>query len=556
MSQWNIGKRIAAGYGVVILLVVLLGGFTYHMFRQMDQQAARVTQDALPGNYLIAQLELNIIQRFELLSEHLRQKDRGALMRIETGIAERQARITTLMGDYEKTVFAAKDRELFEKLKAARAPYLQCFDDVLRLSRASHANDAASMFDSQLTPLYQKFLDAAEVEITFNKENGDEIGRDIHATLGRATTLGIVGLLVVLGMSAAISLAVTRSIATPLARAVAHLGEIAKGDLTMDTPPEFRARGDEIGLLARSKQTMIDALRKMVRDVGSGIEVLSASASELSSSSHEMTAGSRTASDKAHSVAAAAEEMSATIASVAVGMEQTTTNLSNVSSSTEQMTATIDEIARNAEKARRITEEATRQAARITEQMNQLGVAAREIGKVTETITEISSQTNLLALNATIEAARAGAAGKGFAVVANEIKELAQQTAAATEDIKGRIGGVQTSTSGGITEIEKVSAVIHDVSDIVSSIAAAIEEQATVTKDIARNIAEASTGVADANSRVAQSSSASQEISREIATVDHSAGEMASGSEHVNSSASQLSSVASQLQDVILRFKV
>src|ERR1035438_8996897 len=175
------------------------------------------------------------------------------------------------------------------------------------------------------------------------------------------------------------------------------------------------------------------------------------------------------------------------------------------------MTSTISEIAGNSEKARRITGDATQQAARITEQMNLLGQAAREIGKVTETITEISSQTNLLALNATIEAARAGAAGKGFAAVANEIKELAQQTAAATEDIKGRIAGVQSSAAGGISEIEKVSQVIHEVSDIVTSIAAAIEEQSTATKDIARNIAEASAGVQNANKRVSETSQATAE---------------------------------------------
>ncbi len=138
-----------------------------------------------------------------------------------------------------------------------------------------------------------------------------------------------------------------------------------------------------------------------------------------------MSEGSQQASGQAHAVAAAAEQMTANVISVAAGMEQTTTNLASVASATEQMTATIGEIAGNSEKARRITEEATRQAARISEQMNQLGAAAQQIGKVTETITEISSQTNLLALNATIEAARAGSAGKGFAVVANEIKELA-----------------------------------------------------------------------------------------------------------------------------------
>jgi methyl-accepting chemotaxis protein len=181
---------------------------------------------------------------------------------------------------------------------------------------------------------------------------------------------------------------------------------------------------------------------------------------------------------------AAAEEMSANIGSVAVGMEQTATNLVHVTAATEQMTASIGEIAQNSEKARGITGHAARQAERIMGQMNQLGEAARKIGKVTEAITEISSQTNLLALNATIEAARAGAAGKGFAVVATEIKALAQQTAAATEDIRGRIAGVQSATAGGIAEIGKVSEVIQEVSAIVASIAAAIEEQSVTTRDI------------------------------------------------------------------------
>ena len=192
--------------------------------------------------------------------------------------------------------------------------------------------------------------------------------------------------------------------------------------------------------------------------------------------STQMSDGSHRVSGNAHAVAAVVEQMTANVQSVASGMEQTSTSLASVASATEQMTSTIGEIAGNSEKARRITEEATRQTARIAEQMNQLGAAAQLIGKVTETITEISSQTNLLALNATIEAARAGSAGKGFAVVANEIKELARQTAAATEDIKSRIAGVQSSASGGIAEIGKVSQIIHDVSDSVSSTAAAIEE--------------------------------------------------------------------------------
>ncbi len=400
--------------------------------------------------------------------------------------------------------------------------------------------------------LRAKAREASEFQLT----RAAEIEKTSAETASTVWMLLIVGSLIAVGLAAFGGVVLTRGIAKPLGIAIAHLGEIAKGDLSKDALAEFQARGDEIGLMARTKQLMITNLRKMVQDLSSGVEILSSSSTQLSANSGHMSAGGRKASDQAHTVAAAAEEMTSNVVSVAAGMEQTTTNLASVASATEEMTATIGEIASNSEKARRITEEATRQAASISEQMNHLGVAAQAIGKVTETITEISSQTNLLALNATIEAARAGSAGKGFAVVANEIKELAKQTAAATEDIKTRISGVQTSASAGISEIGKVSQVIREVSDIVASIAAAIEEQATVTKDIARNIGEATTGVRDANVRVAESSQVSQSIAKEIAGVDQSAREMAEGSDQVRSSATGLSKLAEALQSTVSKFQV
>jgi len=368
----------------------------------------------------------------------------------------------------------------------------------------------------------------------------------------------ILGVLALAGLALALVLGavVTRTITRPLSATVDQLEAVSGGDVSRDVPREYLERGDEIGLLSKAMQRMCLSLREVLKEITRGIQVLSASSAKLSTSSGHMSDGSQSASERAHSVAAAAEQLSVNTVSVAASMEQTSTNLGHIASSTEQMTATIGEIAGNSEKARRITEEATRQAARITEQIQQLGQAAQAIGKVTETIMAISSQTNLLALNATIEAARAGAAGKGFAVVANEIKELAQQTAAATEDIKARIAGVQSSTLTGITEIERISRVIQEVSEIVTSSATAIEEQATVTKDIAHNIGQASSGVGDANGRVAQASEASQAIAKDIADVDGAARKMADGSEQVRASATELSRVAEQLQALVARFQV
>lgn len=227
-----------------------------------------------------------------------------------------------------------------------------------------------------------------------------------------------------------------------------------------------------------------------------------------------------------------------------------------MASATEQMSATVGEIAANTAKARVISEQATNQAQTVSHEMQELGAAAREIGQVTETITNISAQTNLLALNATIEAARAGAAGKGFAVVANEIKELARQTAEATEDIKKRIAGVQTSAGAAISDIGQIASVINEVGDIVSGIAAAIEEQAVVTRDVAGNIAQASSGVSEANERVAQTAEVSKAIARDVGGISSAVAEVRVGGEQLKASASELSLLAERLSGNIRQFKV
>ena len=554
MNQLKIGARIATGFIAVIAITMATGIFAYTGIGRIQKSATSITTDSLPGIYIIGQIQSLQSRKFALLMEHIQQSDPGEMTRIETDIDELTHQLGGLFGDYEKTIFTEKDRNLFATLTAARSDFVAAAADIVRTSRASK-KEAFALMASKVKPAFQKFSDATSAEVAFNKANGDESATTITKAVSFARSGVAIGLLLAVIAGGLIAFYITRSITAPLARTVAHLGEIARGDLSKDASPALQARGDEIGTLAHAQQTMIVALRKMIQEISSGIQVLSSSSTELIASSTEMMAGSRLASDKSHSVSAAAEEMSSNITSVAAGMEQTTTNLSQVATATEQMTSTIGEIAQNSEKARRITDAATRQAAKITEQINQLGVAAREIGKVTETITEISSQTNLLALNATIEAARAGSAGKGFAVVATEIKALAQQTAAATEDIKARIAGVQSATAGGVTEIEKISHVILEVSSIVASIAAAIEEQSTATQHIARNIAEAAVGVTDANTRVAETSQVSREIAKDIVSVDRSAREMASESDHVRSSAGALSTVAEALRVSVGRFQ-
>ena len=357
------------------------------------------------------------------------------------------------------------------------------------------------------------------------------------------------------GTSIIIAVLITRSITTPVRQVINRLEELSSGDGDLTARIEVKSK-DELAQLAKAFNLFAEKIQAMIKDIADNAETLNESASGLSSISGQMSEGAEQTSGKSNTVASAAEEMSSNMNSVAAATEEASTNINLVAAATEEMTSTINEIAQNSEKARTVTEDAVSQARNASVKVDTLGKAANEIGKVTETITEISEQTNLLALNATIEAARAGEAGKGFAVVANEIKELARQTAEATREIKGKIEGIQGSTSDTVTEIEQISKVIDDVNEIVATIATAVEEQSVTSREIAGNVSQASQGISEVTENVAQSSTVAGEIAMDIADVNQAAGEISNSSSQINLSADELTGLAGQLKEMVGRFKV
>ena len=348
---------------------------------------------------------------------------------------------------------------------------------------------------------------------------------------------------------------VVRLVIKPIERVAAGLEDIAQGEGDLTTRLDVGSE-DEIGRLAKWFNVFMEKLQGIIKDISLNAASLTGSAEELSSLSAQMSSGSEITSSKSSTVASAAEEMNANVTSIASTMEQASTNMGVVAASVEQMAASINEIAQNSEKASSTTSGAVSLAKSSSERVEGLGQAAKEISKVTGTITEISEQTNLLALNATIEAARAGEAGKGFAVVANEIKELARQTAEATDEIRERITGIQESISGTIADIEQVPKVINEVNEIVSTIATAVEEQSVTTREIANNVTQTSQGISEVNENVAQSSTVTKDIAKEISEVNHAAGDMTNSSSQVQISAKSLSELATKLNEMVGTFRV
>ncbi|MCP3872284.1 MAG: methyl-accepting chemotaxis protein [Desulfobacteraceae bacterium] len=305
-----------------------------------------------------------------------------------------------------------------------------------------------------------------------------------------------------------------------------------------------------------SMNEMVNGLAQMIKELNSGVQTLSSSSGELNQISDKMSESSETTVSKINTVSAAAEEMSVNMDSVAAAMEQASTNVEVVVGGTTDMSASIEKVSQNSNHTKEITNKAVKQAQQASERVSELGRAAEEINKVTDTINGISSQTNLLALNATIEAARAGEAGKGFAVVANEIKELAGQTAGATEDIAKNINEIQTQIKGAVTEIQEISQIINQINDFVNDAAESIGLQAITTNEITENISQVSAGIQEVNVNVNQSSQVSGQVAEEISTVLTASQEINTFSSSVKEKAEILNNIMLQLEAMTKKFKI
>ena len=366
--------------------------------------------------------------------------------------------------------------------------------------------------------------------------------------LARSAGIGLVASLVVVLVAVLFS----RQTVQPVASCVAMLKEIAEGDLTKRLDV---SRRDEFGDMAKWFNIFVEKLQNLIGELGENATTLNRSSTDLSNISTKLSSGATDATDQSGSVAAAAEQMSVNISNMARSTDEVSANVKNVAVSVDEMNTSIAEVAKNAETSASVANEAAKLVEVSNEKIGDLGSAADEIGKVIEVIQDIAEQTNLLALNATIEAARAGEAGKGFAVVATEVKELAKQTATATDDIRQRIEGIQASTGEAVDAIKEISDVINKVNDVSRTIAASVEEQSITTKQIASNVSHTASAAETVARGVNESAAASQEITQNITQVDQVLKQTAQGAKQSMEAGVNFSNMAQQMQSLVDRFE-
>jgi len=522
VKKISLKMKLGLGFGALLVIMATMGIVSYTSINKLSDLSDEVSkqmhktqlanlvdaglelQTSATRGYALSGIEATLKRREEGMAQYDKATDElNKLLQTERGKAA-----------YAKVDSAAKElRDLQgHAVELRRSGKTKEATEALFAERATQVRGEAEKSVDELIELIEALKVAAE------KEHEQVEASTIRIVVG----LGIAGFLIGLG----VAVLIVRSITGSISRMLVMIQDIAANNLTM-ADMEITSQ-DEIGKAGVALNGMKNNLHQVIQSItGTAIQVAGAS-EELSATSQQITANS--------------EETSAQAKVVSDATTQVSQNLQTVATGAEQMGASIKEIAKNATEAAKVATSAVKVAETTTATVSKLGDSSTEIGQVIKVITSIAQQTNLLALNATIEAARAGEAGKGFAVVANEVKELAKETAKATEDISRKIEAIQTDTKAAVDAIATISDVINQINGISNTIATAVEEQNATTNEMARNVSEAAHGSGEITSNIAGVAQAAESTSR--------------GASDTQKAAQQLVETSAELRRLVEQFKI
>ncbi|WP_305783615.1 methyl-accepting chemotaxis protein [Symbioplanes lichenis] len=489
---------LVAGTGVAGMSTIKANGSAIYSQNLVPAQALAETLSAF--DYELIQLEKANIDSTEAESQKTYDSAVTYHEQVAKGIA-----------DYAALGLDPAQEEPVARIQANLTKFAQIRDEQVKpVALGDDGAAYAKVWNSSVSPLAGEIINDFGVLTKFEAQSAKDADAANSSAYSGSVTLMLICLAVGFVVAGLIAFVTVRRITRPLRDVSGVLARMADGDLTGTVTVSSR---DEVGVMAQQVNGTVATMRQTVQTLGLASQSLAAAAEELSATSTQIADSAQRSDVQAQTVARAADEVAR--------------NVDTVSAGAEEMGASIREIAQNANQAAEVAGSAVTMAGTANETVTQLGTSSAEIGNVIKLITAIAEQTNLLALNATIEAARAGEMGKGFAVVASEVKDLAQETAKATEDISARVTAIQNDTGTAITAIGEISDIIARISDYQTTIAAAVEEQTATTGEMNRGVTEAAGGVNQIASGIDTLATATRLTTESVADTQRAASELA-----------------------------
>ncbi|MFL5168433.1 MAG: methyl-accepting chemotaxis protein [Microvirga sp.] len=542
----SIRSKLIGVLSLFIAGMVGLGLFDLHSVRTIHGLMGEVQQNWMPGVRWATALKTEAGEVRAAVFEHILAANETGMDAAEKKFAAALESVAAAGREVEQRLSSADEKRLFEEFAGNWQRYHAALKDILGYSR-QYAKDAAGLYyNDKADAFIDKALAAADGVVALKTAGAD--AANLLADGAVRSAIQSVGTIVVLTLflAAFAAYGLIRSIGSGIASVVAPMRALAAGDLAVEIP--HRGRSSEVGLIADAVQVFKEALAQK-RRLDEGVaeegeakarrarrleEVTQRFETSVGALSEALSASSDEMETTARSLAETAEETNRQALDVSAFADQTSLNVQTVAGATDELAASIREITRQITESSRTASAAVVNVKHTDEIIQSLAVAAQRIGNVVALISGVASQTNLLALNATIEAARAGDAGKGFAVVAAEVKALANQTTAATNEIAAQVDHIQAATAGAVAAIREVDQIISGMNGTSVAVAAAMEEQGVATQEIARNVQHAALGT--------------RQVSGSMQTVKGAAGEAGDAAQRVLEAARGLARHSSDLK--------
>ncbi|KAA0549996.1 methyl-accepting chemotaxis protein [Bacillus sp. BGMRC 2118] len=563
----NIRTKLLSGFMLVLMLMLAVSAVSFLKMNGMGEKTNEIDGNWMPSVTLLGNLNGDVSDIQRLLLKYVLEQDQEEMNKLSSEIEETDQNIRKTIAEYEPLITGDEEKELFTAFVTNYDAYTQNFTSILNYGRMNNF-EKANEVQKEANPKWEEANTKINELIIFN-QNGAKKATDESVAINKSgiamiSALSIVALL----LGVAIALIISHIISKPLIMMSKVAEQIGNGDLTAD---EINVKNkDEIGDLAKTINTMTQNLRTLIEQVGLTAEQVAASSEELTASSEQTTHATEQVAVTMQEVTAGVDKQVKSVEETKTTIQELSIGINQISTNANQVSTTASTASEKAAEGGEVIKTAVKQMNSISSTVNGLGDVvkglgeqSKEIGNILSVITGIAEQTNLLALNAAIEAARAGEHGRGFAVVADEVRKLAEQSASSAGQISELIASIQSETNKAVISMESATKEVQDGIEVVNTAGMSFNLINDSIHEVNSQIQEVSSSVeqmAAGTEQMVQSMSLISEVAAESAAgtqeVAAATEEQLASMEEISSSANSLSKMAENLQELISKFKV